>query len=81
MKTINIPTSFAEFKQMMRERKSKRMRHNISVLTEFAKAISKIANQRDWSDHISDRMKKNAFSFNWDSQLYQEYTKAKSKLR
>ena len=81
MKTItfNIPTSFKEFRSMLKERTSKRYRHNVNVLLQLKSDITAEINSNYWSNDISDTMKKCVFgSFGKVSDFY---TKARNNLK
>lgn len=81
MKTItfNIPTTFKEFRSMLKERTSKRYRHNVNVLLQLKSDITAEINSNYWSNDISDTMKKRVFgSFGKVSDFY---TKARNNLK
>lgn len=81
MKTItfNIPTSFKEFRSMLKERTSKRYRHNVEVLLQLQKDIATEVNSNYWSNDISDTMKNRVFGR--FGKMNEYYTKAKNNLK
>lgn len=84
MKTIsiNIPTSLAELKHMIKEHKSKRMRHNIQVLKDFAREIYREVESNYWNDDISITMIDRVFDYtSQNSFINKKYNEAKSKLK
>ena len=54
--TIRIPTSYREWKNLIKERGSSRKKHNQEVLWNFANAISREVQSNYWSKDISDTM-------------------------
>lgn len=80
--TINIPTTLKECKRLVKEQKSKRMRHNVKVLRSFAHDIITEVNRNYWSNDISPIMRKRVFDGGCSSSKISElYITAKSKLK
>ncbi len=81
MKTItfNIPTSFKEFRSMLKERTNKRYRHNAKVLLQLINDITAEVNSNYWSNDISETMKERVFgSYGKKNEFY---TKARNSLK
>lgn len=84
MKTITfrIPTSIAEFRQMRKERISKRYRNNVQVIRDVIDGIMKIACNGYWRGDISETMRTRVFhSAPYYHEINKLYQEAKSKLK
>ncbi len=46
--TFNIPTSFKEFRSMLKERTNKRYRHNVNVLLQLKNDITAENKRERW---------------------------------
>lgn len=66
---LRIPTSFSEARQILKERTDRRLRHNQSVLREFAQEVSKLAYNGYWQNDISDEMKSRVFALKGSTKL------------
>lgn len=78
---INLPTSFAEVRAMLKERTDRRYRHNRAVLAEFGRSVNRLANSGYWSNDISMAMKSTAFGLTSSSELGKMLNEALSKLK
>lgn len=78
--TIKIPTSISEIKEYLKERASKRYKHNKEVFSDFAKEVSNEIESRYWSNDISEYMRK-TLTDPYSGKLNEIYMKYKSKLK
>lgn len=63
--TFEIPTSWKEFRQMLKERSDKRYKHNRQVLNEYTVGIIELCTKNGyWDKYISESMKQRAFRLN-----------------
>ena len=60
--TLNIPTSWREWRQYLMDKASKRQRHNVNVLWNFVLELEKEVNNDYWANDISAHMKKHVFA-------------------
>lgn len=84
MKTVsfNIPTSFKEVHQWLKECKSRRLRHNIVVMRSLVREIAQEVNSGYWSNDISQTMKTRVFDVGCiNSKLFELYITHKAKLK
>lgn len=84
MKTITfrVPTSIAEFRQMRKERISKRYRNNVQVIRDVIDGIIEIACNGYWRGDISETMISRLFhSSPYCQDIEKLYEEAKSKLK
>lgn len=80
--TFNVPTSFKEVLQWIKERKSRRRRHNVAVMRSLVREISKEVDREYWSNDISQTMKTRVFDIGCiNSKLFEIYIKHKAKLK
>lgn len=79
--TVKIPTSVKELRSMLKERSSKRYKHNAEVLKQFMQNIINEVESGYWSADISAEMKKRVFSVYNSGKIYEMYIKAKNNLK
>lgn len=79
--TIRIPTSYREWKNLIKERGASRKKHNQEVLWNFANAISREAQSNYWSKDISDTMITGVFRMAGNSKIVKLYFDAKNQLK
>ncbi len=78
---LRIPTSFSEARQIIKERTDSRLRHNQTVLREFAQEVSNLANNGYWRNDISSEMKSIVFDLKGSSRLQALLSKYVSKIK
>lgn len=78
---LRIPTSFSEARQIIKERTDSRLRHNQTVLREFAQEVSNLANNGYWRNDISSEMKSRVFDLKGSSRLQALLSKYVSKIK
>lgn len=80
--TIKIPTSFAEFRQMRKERLNKRFRNNVQVIRDVIDGIISISNNGYWRGDISETLRERVFHpAPYSEDINKIYQKAKLKLK
>lgn len=78
---LRIPTSFSEARQIIKERTDSRLRHNQTVLREFAQEVSNLANDGYWRNDISSEMKSRVFALKGSTRLQTLLSKYVSKIK
>lgn len=80
--TLTIPTSWKEWRQYIKEKKSARRQHNVKVLWNFVLEIEREVNDNHWADHITCEMKKHVFtSIFHHAKIVMLYNKARKELK
>lgn len=80
--TFNVPTTFKEVRQWFKERKSRRLRHNVAVMRSLVREISKEVGREYWNNDISQTMKTRVFDIGCiNSKLFELYITHKAKLK
>lgn len=79
--TLKVPTSLKELRTMLKERSSKRYKHNADVLLQFTKDIITEVESGYWSNDISQTMKSRVFNLYNSGKIYELYIKAKHSLK
>ena len=79
--TLKIPISLKELRAMLKERSSKRYKHNADVLLQFTKDIITEVESGYWSNDISQTMKNRVFNLYNSGKIYGLYIKAKDNLK
>lgn len=77
-----MPTTLKEVKDWLKNKKSRRRRHNVKVLRSFVHDIIQEVNRNYWNNDISPTMRERVFDGGCiNSKIFELYMTAKSKLK